>query len=101
MQMTAPLAQASMEERIHMSKIVYEEIRSQQARTIAAVERAKQVEHSRNELLARDLEARKAREAIRPCFVDRVWEKAVNAYAVTWAVFKLIADKLVVIDDEK
>ena len=101
MQMTAPLAQASAEERTRMCKAVYEEIHSQQARIIAATERAKQVEHSRNALLARDLKARKAREAIRPCLADRLWEKAVNAYAVTWAVCKLIADKLVVIDDEK
>lgn len=94
MQMTAPLAQASMEERIHMSKIVYEEIRSQQGNRRAEKERAEQIEHRRNELLARDLEARKAQEALRPCFADRVCEAITRAYSVAYAIVFLIAEKL-------
>lgn len=101
MQMTAPLAQASMEERIFMTNIVKNEIRRQQANTRAASERAKQIEHSRNELLARDLEARKAQEAKRPCFADRVCDKIVRAYSVVYAIVYLIADKLVKVDEEK
>ena len=93
MQMTAPIAPISAEE-IETVKSVINARR-------AAEERAKQIEKSRNELLARDLEARKAREDVRPCLAARRGEKAVNAYAVTWAVFKLIADSLVVIDDAK
>lgn len=98
MQTTMPLNQSITEEQIQMIKNALESIQSSKR---AEKERARQIEKSRNELLARDLEARKAREAIRPCLADRLWEKAVNTYAVTWAVFKLIADKLVVIDDEK
>ncbi len=97
MQMTAPIAPISADE-IETVKSVINAIQSNRR---AAEERAKQIEKSRNELLARDLEARKAAASKRPCLADRVWEKAVNAYAVTWAVFKLIADSLVVIDDEK
>lgn len=98
MQTTMPRNQSITEEQIQMIKNALESIQSGKR---AEKERAGQIEKSRNALLARDLEARKAREAIRPCLADRLWEKAVNAYAVTWAVFKLIADSLVVIDDEK
>lgn len=98
MQTTMPINQTITEEQIQMIKNAIEAMQSSRR---AEVERAGQIERSRNALLARDLEARKAREAVRPCLADRVWEKAVNTYAVTFAIFKLIADKLVVIDDEK
>ena len=97
MQMTAPIAPISTEE-IETVKSVINAIQSNRR---AAEERAKQIEKSRNELLARDLEARKAREYVRPCLADRIWESIVSGWAVTYAVFKIIADKLVVIDEEK
>ena len=101
MQMTAPLAMASEEEKFHLVQKVIAEMNKNQKNRIAASERASQIEKSRNALLARDLEARKAREAVRPCLADRIWEKLVNAYAVTFAVIYIIAGKLVVIDEEK
>ena len=86
MQMTAPLAQASEEEKFRLVQKVIAEMNNNQKNRIAASERAKQIEKSRNELLARDLEARKAREYVRPCLADRIWERIVNGWAVTYAV---------------
>jgi hypothetical protein len=96
MQMTAPIAPISAEE-IETVKSVINAIQSNRR---AAEERAKQIEKSRNELLARDLEARKAAAAKRPCLADRIWDRIVRAYSVVYAIVFLISDSLVKIDDE-
>lgn len=97
MQTAMPMTQTITEEQIQMVKNA---IQSVQSNKRAESERAKQIEKSRNELLARDLEARKAAAAKRPCFIDRIWEDLVNAYSIAYAIFKLIADKLVKIDED-
>lgn len=91
MQMTAPIAPISAEE-IETVKSVINAIQSNRR---AAEERAKQIEKSRNELLARDLEARKAREYVRPCLADRIWERIVNGWAVLYATVYTVANLLV------
>lgn len=91
MQMTAPIAPISAEE-IETVKSVINAIQSNRR---AAEERAKQIEKSRNELLARDLEARKAREYVRPCLADRIWEHIVNGWAVLYATVYTVANLLV------
>ena len=48
MQMTAPLAQASEEEKIRLVQKVIAEMNNNQKNRIAASERAKQIEKSRN-----------------------------------------------------
>ena len=60
MQTTMPRNQSITEEQIQMIKNALESIQSGKR---AEKERAGQIEKSRNALLARDLEARKAREA--------------------------------------
>lgn len=100
MQMTAPLAQASEEEKFRLVQKVIAEMNNNQKNRIAASERAKQIEKSRNELLARDLEARKAAASKRPCFADRLWEKLVNTYSLIYAIIYLISGKLVQIDED-
>ena len=97
MQTAMPMTQTITEEQIQMVKNA---IASVQSSKRAESERAKQIEKSRNELLARDLEARKAAESKRPCFADRLWEKLVNAYSLAYAVIYLIASKLVQINEE-
>ena len=97
MQTAMPMTQTITEEQIQMVKNA---IASVQSSKRAESERAKQIEKSRNELLARDLEARKAAAAKRPCFADRLWEKLVNAYSLAYAVIYLIAGKLVQIDED-
>ena len=96
MQMTAPIAPISAEE-IETVKNVINAIQSNRR---AAEERAKQIEKSRNELLARDLKARKALEYVRPCLADRICEGIVNSWAMCYAVCKIIADKLVTIEED-
>ena len=96
MQMTAPLAQASATEKATMISMVNEEIYRQQqskrAAMTAAVERAKMVEHSRNELLARDLEARKAQLRKRPGIIERIREEIVECYAVTFGTIVVLGE---------
>lgn len=93
MQITATLAQASTKERLYQSNIVKAEILRQQANTRAAhtaqIERAKQIESSRNEWLARDLSARRAQAARRTPLHQRIKEKIVKAYSVSFAAFVL------------
>lgn len=97
MQTAMPISQTITEEQIQMVKNA---IRSIQSSKRAEFERAKQIEHSRNELLARDLEARKAAAAKRPCLADRIFDKIVRGYSVVYAIIYLIADKLVKVDEE-
>lgn len=98
MQMTAPLAMASTEEKNIMTQIVREEISRQQSRkaraAVAAAEEAKQKEKRLNEMFARDLEARKAIAAKRPGFIARMCEKIVNGYAVAFAAVVLWGEAL-------
>ena len=105
MQMTAPLAMASTEEKTLMTEIVKKEInriqRSKRDQITATEEELKQLKHSRNQRNARDLAARKAAELARPCFVDRLCEGIVTAYAVIYGTIFTVAEKLVVVEDEK
>ena len=93
MQLTTALATATKTERIYMSNIVKQEILRQQAKTRAAnaaqIERAKQIESSRNEWLARDLSARRAQAARRTPLLQRIKEKIVKAWSVSFATFVL------------
>lgn len=90
MQLTPTLAQASRQERLYQSHIVNAEIRRLQANTRAAhtaqIERAKQIESSRNEWLARDLSARRAQAARRPGFFRRIANRVTTGYAVAYAM---------------
>lgn len=79
---------------------VKEAINAIQRSRRADAEKAAQVERSRNKLLARDLEERKAREAVRPCLAERLWEKAVNAYSVTYAIVHTVAELLVQTEED-
>ena len=101
MHMTAPLAQASTEEKTIMTEIVKKEInriqRSKRDHITAVEEELKQKTKRLNGMLARDL---KAREYVRPCLAERLWEGVINAYAVTYAVIYSIAGKLVVIEED-
>lgn len=96
MQMTAPLAQASTEEKTLMTEIVKKEInriqRSKRDQITATEEELKQKTKRLNEMLARDL---KAREYVRPCLADRICEGVINAYAVIYATVYTIANLLV------
>ena len=89
MQLVPTLATATKTERIYMGNIVKQEILRQQANTRAAhaaqIERAKQIESSRNEWLARDLSARRAQAARRTPLHQRIKEKIVKAYSVSFA----------------
>ena len=90
MQLTTTLATATKTERIYMSHIVKQEILRQQAKTRAAnaaqIERAKQIESSRNEWLARDLSARRAQAARRVGFFRRIANRVATGYAVAYAM---------------
>ena len=98
MQLTTALATATKTERIYMSNIVKQEILRQQAKTRAAnaaqIERAKQIESSRNEWLARDLSARRAQAARRTPLLQRINEKIVKAWSVSFAAFVLWGEML-------
>lgn len=101
MQMTAPLAQASTEEKTLMTEIVKKEInriqRSKRDQITATEEELKQKTKRLNEMLARDL---KAREYVRPCLADRICEGVINAYAVVYATVYTIANLLVQREDD-
>lgn len=84
-----PLAAMSEAERARMVRKVREEIRMQQGTRVAREERARQIEHSRDRLLARDLEARRAQADRRPGFIRRRLEGLENAWAITWATMML------------
>lgn len=91
MQMSSPLAQASMKDKDTMIRMVNEEIYRQQhsmrAAQTAAAEEAKQKEKRLNRMLARDLAARKAQAAKRPNFLRRIFGEIVETYAVAFATF--------------
>lgn len=95
---TATLAGASKAERIYQSDLVKHEIKCQQAKTRAAnaaqIERAKQIESSRNEWLARDLDARRAQAARRTPLHQRIKEKIVKVWSVSFAAFVLWGEML-------
>lgn len=99
MQMTAPLAQASREDRMTMIQMVNEEIYRQQYSRCAAItateEELKQLRRSRNQRNARDLEARRASAAIRPCLADRICDGIVTGYSVLYATVYTICQLLV------
>lgn len=98
MQMTAPLAQASTEDKNIMINIVKMELAQQQSRkaraAVAAAEEARQKEKRLNEMFARDLEARRVQAAKRPGLLQRMGERIVNAYAVAFAAFVLWGEAL-------
>ena len=73
-------------DRQRMARAVYEEINKQQRSRVAAEERARTVEESRNRLLARELEAARKRMVRKPTLKER----AVDAWAITWAVWKIL-----------
>lgn len=101
MQMTAPLALASTEEKTIMVNIVKREIAAQQRskrdHITATEEELKQKTKRLNGMLARDL---KAREYVRPCLAERIWEGVINAYAVVYATIYTIANLLVQCEDD-
>ena len=98
MQMTAPLAQASREDRMTMIQMVNEEIYRQQHSKIsaqtAAAEEAKQKEKRLYQMLARDLKARRAQAAKRPNIFQRIGEEIVECYAVTFGAFVVWGEML-------
>lgn len=98
MQMTAPLAQASTEDKNIMVNIVKREIAAQQRGTrdyiTALEEELKQKTKRLNKMLARDLEADRSQTAKRPGLLQRMGERIVNAYAVAFAAFVLWGEAL-------
>lgn len=101
MQMTAPLAQASTEDKTIMVNIVKREIAAQQRskrdHITATEEELKQKTKRLNGMLARDL---KAREYVRPCLAERIWEGVINAYAVAYATVYTVANLLVQCEED-
>lgn len=101
MQMTAPLAQASTEDKNIMVNIVKREIAAQQRskrdHITATEEELKQKTKRLNGMLARDL---KAREYVRPCLAERIWEGVINAYAVAYATVYTVANLLVQCEED-
>lgn len=102
MQMTAPLAQASTEEKTIMVNIVKREIAAQQRskrdHITATEEELKQKTKRLNGMLARDLKAREM--VVRPCLADRICDGVINAYAVVYATIYTIANLLVQCEDD-
>lgn len=101
MQMTAPLALASTEDKNIMVNIVKREIAAQQRskrdHITATEEELKQKTKRLNGMLARDL---KAREYVRPCLAERIWEGVINAYAVAYATVYTVANLLVQCEED-
>lgn len=98
MHMSGPLAQASIEERNIMAKLVRAEIARQQRGTrdyiTALEEELKQKTKRLNKMFARDLEADRSQAARRTGFLRRMGERIVNAYAVAFTAVVLWGEML-------